>query len=470
MKKPKVKKLISTEENLLLLKSLHNRLTSSFRVLDTDEKEAFSIGNPPYGDTKKNIKLENENFAIVEYFKSDELIFDTISALINKEFSIKTVLNETLEKYKEINFIYNFSEKISSCLEIKEIGELVIEEASKLFISDNITIFLYNEGKEHFDILASNVENTFEVAISPKRGIAGYIYLTGVSEIIDDVKNDSRFIIGKSNPSSMMCVPLKTSNKSMGVITVSTKENHSYSSGDLKLLTSLGLETAIAIQNTFLQKNKIKEELIKNNLGRFVSPQVLESILNAKDELSLSSEKRKVALLFSDIRNFTGFCEALSPETIVSYLNEYFTEMVNVIFSHNGTIDKFVGDAIFALFGAPKPVDNSENRAVESAIQMQRTLKSMKNQWISSNFTMGIGINVGDVVVGNIGSMKHMDYTAIGDEVNVAARLQSIAKPYQILVSKSIYDATKSEFKYQHLGNVHVKGKKNEIEIFEVLY
>lgn len=268
----------------------------------------------------------------------------------------------------------------------------------------------------------------------------------------------------------MMCVPLKTSNKTMGVISVSTKYKHYYTSGDLKLFTSLGLETAVALQNTFLQKNKIKEELIKNNLSRFVSPQVLQSILDTKDEISLSSEKRKVSLLFSDIRNFTGFCEILKPEEVVSYLNEFFSEMVNIIFSHNGTIDKFVGDAIFALFGAPKPVEFSEKKSLESAIEMQIALKRMENQWIRSNFTMGIGINVGDVVVGNIGSMKHMDYTAIGDEVNVAARLQSIAEPNQILVSKSIYESTKNDFKFKYLGNVHVKGKKNEIEIYEVLY
>jgi adenylate cyclase len=101
---------------------------------------------------------------------------------------------------------------------------------------------------------------------------------------------------------------------------------------------------------------------------------------------------------------------------------------------------------------------------------MQITLKNIKNLWIQNNFTMGIGLNAGDVVVGNIGSMKHMDYTAIGDEVNLAARLQSIAKPYQILVSKSIYDATKNFFQFRDLGSTHVKGKKNEVEIFEVVY
>lgn len=470
MKRPKLKKLLCTQENLKVFESLYNSLKSPFRVLDAEGNEIIRFGKK-IAKNKDNILIDGDIYAILEYNSKYRTILDTLELILNKDMNIKQILNETLEKYKEINFIYNFSEKISSCLEILDIGNVVIAEASKLFNCENVTIFVLNENIQLFEILSSNVSSSGTIpTISPDKGIAGYIFRSGISEIIDDVQNDSRFIEGKSNPSSMMCVPLKTSNKTMGVITVSTHEPHSFSSGDLKLLTSLGLETAIALQNTFLQKNKIKEELIKNNLGRFVAPQVMEAILSAKGEIALSSEKRKVSLLFSDIRNFTGFCEVLKPEEIVGYLNEYFSEMVNVIFNHNGTIDKFVGDAIFALFGAPTPIENSEAKAVESAITMQITLKNMNNAWIQKNFSMGIGLNVGEVVVGNIGSVKHMDYTAIGDEVNVAARLQSIAKPYQILVSRSMYDATKNLFSYNPLGHVNVKGKKNEIEIYEVLY
>ena len=362
MKKPKPKKLIGTEENVSLLHSLQERLNTSFRILDTDEKEVLAMGISPFGDTTSDVQIENEVYVHVEYFKKDQIVFNMVDALIQKEYSIKNILNETLEKYKEINFIYNFSEKISSCLEINEIGDLVVDEATKLFSCTNVSLFIKDEENENFHILSSTAQNSHISKMGPGKGIAGYVFNSGISEIIDDVQSDPRFKTGDSNPSSMMCVPLKTSNKTMGVITVSTKENHNYTSGDLKLLTSLGLEAAVALQNTYLQQNKIKEELIKNNLGRFVSPQVLENILNAKGELSLSSEKRKVALLFSDIRNFTGFCEILSPEEIVSYLNEYFTEMVNVIFSHNGSIDKFVGDAIFALFGAPNQVLETEKK------------------------------------------------------------------------------------------------------------
>ncbi|HEO66036.1 MAG TPA: adenylate/guanylate cyclase domain-containing protein, partial [Spirochaetes bacterium] len=177
-----------------------------------------------------------------------------------------------------------------------------------------------------------------------------------------------------------------------------------------------------------------------------------------------------ITILFSDIRNFTATCENLDAEKVVSNLNEYFAHMVDVIFDHGGTVNKFVGDMIVALFGAPTQMKDSEKRAIETAIKMQQCLKTMSNLWIRGNFHTGIGINSGEMVVGNIGSPRHMDYTAIGDEANIASRLQALAKPGQILVSKSIYETTKDDFKFNSLGFTKVKGKEKDIELFEVLY
>lgn len=151
-------------------------------------------------------------------------------------------------------------------------------------------------------------------------------------------------------------------------------------------------------------------------------------------------------------------------------MNEYFTHMVDVLFTHGGTLNKFVGDMIFAFFGAPGKSDNNEKRAIESAIGMQKRLKTIPAEWIRKNFPTGIGINSGDVVVGNIGSPHHMDYTAIGDEVNTGSRLQSLAKGGQILVSRSVFEATKDLFQFKEIGSVQVKGKNKSVEVFEVQY
>ncbi|MEK7296680.1 MAG: adenylate/guanylate cyclase domain-containing protein, partial [Planctomycetota bacterium] len=180
--------------------------------------------------------------------------------------------------------------------------------------------------------------------------------------------------------------------------------------------------------------------------------------------------KKDIAILFSDIRGFSTTCEKLMPEETVAYLNEYFTQMVEIIFNHNGTVNKFVGDMIVAIFGAPTRCDDSKKQAVKTAIMMQRRLSEIKNEWIRDNFNTGIGISAGEVVVGNIGSPQHMDYTAIGDEVNIAERLEALAQGKQILVDRNVYEATKDAFEFKALGGFTVKGKKKKVDVFEVVY
>ena len=175
-------------------------------------------------------------------------------------------------------------------------------------------------------------------------------------------------------------------------------------------------------------------------------------------------------MLFSDIRNFTTKCEELEPEQLVAYLNEYFTQMVDVIFNHNGTVNKFVGDMIVAMFGAPSEISDREYCAIAAAINMQQRIKNLPIAWIRDNFITGIGISSGEVIVGNIGSPQHMDYTAIGDEMNIASRLQGMAKGGQILVTRSVYEATQASFQFREFGTLPVKGKKNLVEVFEVIY
>jgi class 3 adenylate cyclase len=254
------------------------------------------------------------------------------------------------------------------------------------------------------------------------------------------------------------------------VINLSSEEPVFYRAADLKLLTTLASQAASVIENAILHKKKLNEERIKSNLERYVASQIVDIILDSKGDISLDSEMRNIAILFSDIRGFTSTCENLAPKKIVKYLNEYFTQMVEVIFDNKGTVNKFVGDMIVALFGAPATLSNNEKQAVQAAIEMQKHLRSTPNSWIRDHFNTGIGINSGDVVVGNIGSPQHMDYTAIGDEVNVASRIQSIAKGGQILVSRNIYNSTTDCFQFRSIGSLRVKGKKRSIEIFEVLY
>lgn len=199
----------------------------------------------------------------------------------------------------------------------------------------------------------------------------------------------------------------------------------------------------------------------------------MEKILLTDNVPSLVGESRKMTVLFSDIRNFTHLSEKMPPEDVVSLLNEYFGQMLNIIFINNGTLDKFLGDGMMVLFGAPLNDSEQEINAVNTALQMQHALKELNQKWERMecpSLRMGIGIHTGDAVVGNIGSEKRMEYTAIGDTVNVASRLEQMSK--QLMVEVLISDATKkslgTHFNTVSFGQVIIPGRDSPLEVFSV--
>ena len=227
------------------------------------------------------------------------------------------------------------------------------------------------------------------------------------------------------------------------------------------------------VYQAFIERRE--KNRIRKTFQQYVSPAVVEKMLSTGEVPSYGGERRTLTILFSDIRKFTSFSESHEPEEVVSRLSEYLTEMVDVIFKQSGTLDKFVGDEIMALFGAPYFFDDHAERACITALQMQAKLKELREKWASQNgkdsFNVGIGINTGKVIVGNLGSSQLFDYTVIGDHVNIGARLESANKEYQttIILSESTYELVKRRAKVRELDFVRVVGKSHPIRIFELL-
>lgn len=216
-----------------------------------------------------------------------------------------------------------------------------------------------------------------------------------------------------------------------------------------------------------------EKERLKENFSRYVSAHVMEKILHANVPLKLEGEKRKITVLFSDIRNFTTLSEKLQPEVVVGVLNEYFSVMLDVIFKNGGTLDKFLGDGIMVEFGTPLDDRHQEKHAVTCALQMQEALHHLSLAWEKQKkpfFTMGIGIHSGEAVVGNIGTLKRMEYTAIGDTVNVASRIEQetkrLARP--ILVSEATWLKIQDEFHGENLGGISLPGRLGKIILYAV--
>ncbi|MDX2254331.1 MAG: adenylate/guanylate cyclase domain-containing protein [Pseudanabaenaceae cyanobacterium bins.39] len=400
-----------------------------------------------------------------------EQVANLINFIVRREYECKSLAADALDKYREISLLYTIASKMSVCLDVKEIANLVIEEASRLIKCTSASVMLYDPETNTLKIKAAKgtaLDQKLELA--PHEGVAGHVFKNAKPELLNNAMEDPRYI-DQGNPCyGLICAPICAKENVLGVVNISNSTQVNYTSQDLKLFTALVTQASGAIENAILHTNKLQEERIKNNLERYLSPQVAQAVINAEDEVTLTTNKRKIAMLFSDIRNFTTKCEELEPERLVAYLNEYFTEMVDVIFSQQGTVNKFVGDMIVAMFGAPAAIADREYCAISAAVLMQQRLRSFPNAWIRDNFITGIGISSGDVIVGNIGSPQHMDYTAIGDEMNIASRLQGMAQGGQILVTRSVYEAAIAKFTFREFGTLPVKGKKNLVEIFEVIY
>ena len=212
---------------------------------------------------------------------------------------------------------------------------------------------------------------------------------------------------------------------------------------------------------------------VKNTFKRYVSKQVVDNLLEDDTKLNLGGEEREVTILFTDIRGFTSMSENMKPEEVVTTLNEYFSEMIDIVFKYNGTLDKIIGDELMVVFGAPLAAEDDTERALNTAVEMQNKIKELNNirkKRKEKPVLVGAGINKGYVVSGNIGSRDMMDYTVIGDTVNLGSRLCSAAGPGEIIVSKEVIKNQEKNFNFEELVPINVKGKKNKINIFKVKY
>ncbi|MBI3638070.1 MAG: adenylate/guanylate cyclase domain-containing protein, partial [Candidatus Rokubacteria bacterium] len=218
----------------------------------------------------------------------------------------------------------------------------------------------------------------------------------------------------------------------------------------------------------------VREQRDRRRLSQFFSPAVLKEVVAQRHDVSLGSSRRLVTVFFSDIRGFTSISERIAPEQVAEMLREYLTEMTEVVFRHGGTVDKYIGDCIMALYNAPLEDPQHAVAAVRTALELQERTLAVSARWeqaLGVEIRNGVGINTGEAVVGTMGSRQRLEYTAIGDTVNIAARLESLTKDYgvPIIISESTYALVRGRFLTRELGAVSVKGKAQPVRVYTVL-
>jgi len=272
-----------------------------------------------------------------------------------------------------------------------------------------------------------------------------------------------------------MCAPLWNKDQVIGIIHVdSPMLTNCFTLNDLDLLTALANYAAVAVEQARLNQKILAEEKKRERLGRFLSPQVASRILATSTSDSQGAalgapEVREVSVLFADIVGFTTLAEKMAPSAVALLLNDYLSRMTDVIFKYEGTLDKYIGDAIMAVFGAPLDMPDHAGRAIRAALEMQERLAEFNAERKEVTLRIRIGINSGKVVSGEIGSINKMEYTVLGDTVNTASRLESsVAKPGSVVIGQNTYQVVSEQFVCRSLGKFTLKGKEQEVDVYEV--
>ncbi len=421
--------------------------------------------------------------------ESDELLVSIEDMKLPKEGVITAQPEETeadskiLERSnKVLRVLYDISSQLTSITDFRELLKRIMDNIFRVIDADYGFLLLTGDTEEdqltpvvvkHKDDKEKDKE-TLKVS----RTIIDKVIHDKEAILTSDAMADSRFDGSKSvflqKIRSAMYAPLWRKDTVIGVIGLnSVRFDNQFTQDDLKLLEAIGSQSAMILEQASLNEQIREEEILRSRLERFLSPQVAEMIATGSQETIdnvMEPTELTATIVFTDIIAFTQLAEKIPPRETNMILNQYFSMVTDIIFRHDGTLDKYIGDGLMAVFGAPMERQDDAERAILAAKEMREKLAAMmaKKESHTRKFDIRIGINTGRVVAGNIGSPRRMDYTVIGDPVNIASRLESIAEPNQILIGEETYETIKDRFEIRKIGPQKVKGKSAEIMVYEV--
>ena len=412
-------------------------------------------------------------------FNQNTILSDLETLIAKKEGILALPEKNDIVKTGILEKIYSMIDRIDSLSEISkaflsllaELGEL---PAAAMFVKTDDGLKSYyicgenfseTETKDFLKVCMTDFENLF-----PNQNMINVL-----PQRIESTFPLDNFHTEELPLSAYQAFPLK---EASGLLygTVHIVREGAFTTKQVDLFSFAVNEVTRIMESTIKMQSKMKfERNIRKAFSRFVPEQIIDELVDgAETEAKVGiGEKRDVAIMFCDIRSFTNISECNKPETVVAFLNRYFTAMCTIIKKYGGTVDKFMGDAIMALFGAPVSYEDNCRRAVAAAQEMRETVNQIEMEDLilpqDMKFNIGIGIHYGDVIVGSIGSADKTDYSVIGDNVNLASRLEGLTKTYgtMILISEAVKNDIKNqEYVYRHLDNVKVKGKEHPVPIY----
>ena len=379
--------------------------------------------------------------------------------------------NESIAEAK-LRLIQVVSEKLVRIFDPKQLIDEILAMVMEQTGADRGLLCLLDDHRKPVPLAARGLEEGQQVRVS--RTVLQTLLDRRSGVLIQQSAGATNILrsLEEMNVCSTLCVPLWTGESIIGLLSLdSTRPTKVFTDDDLDLLLAVAQQAAIGIERGRLSQLVETERQARAYLSKYLDNRIVEQITHRGDgDDPLAPAERTVTVLFSDIVSFTKICEGLPPVQVAGFIREYLTTMTEIVFSHGGTIDKYIGDAIMALFGAPISSPDSATAAIRAALEMRERIREFRAPRPGgAALRVRVGINTGLVVVGNIGSARRMEYTAIGDAVNVAARLQAFARPTEICIDEMTYSQTGGAFQVEEIGTIDVRNRAEPISVFKVL-
>ena len=388
-------------------------------------------------------------------------------------------------KAKMLELIYEMSKTLGTVFDLKAIFEKATDLIFRGTPADRVVALLTDEtgdGNSNQPLrqiaLRTRDESISKITekLTVSRTITQKVMRDRVALLSQDARADVQFQGAESIVSqgvrSTICAPLITESSVHGVIYADRLDPFAaFTEDHLELITAVTAQAAVIVETVRAHDRLAREEVARANYSRFLPEYVVKQLLENPDSFRLGGVNQTITVLFADIRGFTSLSERENPERVVRLLNRYFTAMTEIIFEHGGTLDKYIGDGLMALFGAPTTTPNDAINAAKAAVAMQRKINTLNGELVAEGLTpvtVGIGLHTGDALIGYIGSEKRSEYTAIGDTVNLAARLEANARGGQILLSDATAAAIGNAFPLVAREPITVKNRVQPVSLFEL--
>jgi adenylate cyclase len=390
---------------------------------------------------------------------------------------------ETLRRKAQIlGLLYEMSKTLSSVFDLKTIFAKACEIVFAVTPADRVVAMLADETNADAELqsVATKARDERLQALTNRLPVSRTITSKAMSEksavLSQDAKSDVQFSGSESIVSqgvrSTICAPLVTESGVHGVLYADRLDPFAtFSQDDLALLSAIGAQVAVAVDTVRVHERLAREEVARANYSRFLPPYVVQELLENPQSFALGGTNQTVTVLFADIRGFTRIAERERPEKIVQLLNRFFSEMTEIVFAHKGTLDKYTGDGLMSLFGAPTASPDDAANSVRAAVEMQKRLRELNVELKTDGFeaiNIGIGLHTGEAIVGYVGSHRRSEYTAIGDTVNLASRLQANALAGQILLSGVTAQMVADKFTLLPRTPITVRNRVQPVPLFEV--